>query len=68
MTEKLKEEITHLLKLTTGRTETVNGLPIERLTESIAQMVDEEFSKVLMKETSMGQMLEAVGLEIRSKE
>lgn len=68
MTKHLKEEITHLLKLAMGHNETVTGLPMESLTDSIAKMVDKEFGDVLMKETSMGQMLEAVGLEIRSKE
>lgn len=68
MTEKLKEEINSLLKLATGKTETVNGLPIERLTASIAELVDNEFSKALMEETEMGRMLEAVGLEIRGKD
>lgn len=67
MTEKTKREISDLIKIATGHSTTATGLPIETLADSIAQIVDREFADAIMTETSMGQMLEAVGLEIRSK-
>lgn len=67
MTDKAKKEITDLIKLATGHSTTANGLPMETLTDSIAQIVDTEFANAIMTETSMGQMLDVVGLEIRSR-
>lgn len=67
MTEKTKREISDLIKIATGHSTTATGLPIETLADSIAQIVGREFADAIMTETSMGQMLEAVGLEIRSK-
>ena len=67
MTDKTKKEISDLIKIATGHSTTATGLPIETLADSIAQIVDKEVADAIMTETSMGQMLEAVGLEIRSK-
>ena len=67
MTDKAKKEISDLIKTATGHSTTANGFPVETLADSIAQIADTEFANAIMTETSMGQMLEAVGLEIRSK-
>jgi len=67
MTDTAKKEIAELLKLATGHSTTVTGLPMESLAASIAEIADKEFSRAIMEETSMGQMLDAVGLEVRTK-
>lgn len=67
MTDTAKKEIAELLKLATGHNTTATGLPMESLADSIAEIADREFSRAIMEETSMGQMLDAVGLEVRTK-
>lgn len=67
MTEKLKKDIETHLTFLIGPT-TKDGLPVSQLVKDIAYMVDKEFTKVITETCELGPMLEAVGLEIRSKD